>query len=300
MPAADRFHASVRIDVDLTCAHPDELIDGLSDERRMGSAGLDGEEALLSLIDVVIAPGARHLARIEAVDASIVASEWRDGEGSVPAGTSDETRVAQAGSRLSGIDWALDELFAEGASPAEGARGLRQRSVLKGLIWNASVVIVDCLFEDIVSLATHGSDRSHWRDTHVISQLPPQFAKYYDRSFAQKFLAATIEVTSRLTASPVYPQTVAHELALKIVLDEAERNADRLAGSAPEGWREHLDAVLFQDLDIDSLYVPASPDDEDAASAVPPMDFASWFIPYSHATESVPYANDEAKEPAGR
>ena len=50
MPAADRFHASVRIDVNLTCAHPDELIDGLSDEQRMGSAGLDGEDALLSLI----------------------------------------------------------------------------------------------------------------------------------------------------------------------------------------------------------------------------------------------------------
>jgi hypothetical protein len=160
---------------------------------------------------------------------------------------------------------------------------------------------VDCLFDDVVHLADAAEDRSAWRDTHVISQLPPQYATHYDRAFAQKFLAATIEVTSRLSASPVYPPTVAHELALKLVLDEAERSAERLSGELPDGWRGHLDAVLFQDLDVESLFVDQDATTKrDAAAATPPLDFASWFIPYAHAPAPAPYASDDIKEPVRR
>ncbi|WP_394280430.1 hypothetical protein [Microbacterium sp.] len=293
MPSADRFHATVRIDVDLTCDAP-PAGDPVSNRRHPAH-----DAAILSLLDVTVATDAGRHVQLEALEARVLSSDADGTAGSVPSASSDETRVAQAGARLPGIDWALNELFADETDAAEGARDLRQRSVLKGLIWNASVVVVDCLFEDVVTLATTPVRDLHVRDTHVLSQLPPTFARHYDRAFAQKFLAAMIEVTSRLTAAPVYPQTIAHELALKIVLDEAERGAEQLKGALPYGWRAHLDAVLFQDLDIDSLYVADDPDD-DTADGFPPTDFGSWFIPYSRAAESVPYANDEPKEPAGR
>lgn len=298
MPSDSRYRASVRIDLDLTCAHPDELL-GASDDERMPVPPKAAEKALLPLLAVSVSPEAADLVRIVSSTATVVDSEWEGTSGTLPPGSSDDARVARTGSRLAGIDWALDELFDADESGAAAAASLRQRTVLKGLIWNASVVIVDCLFDDVVHLATHTGDRSAWRDTHVISLLPSQYATHYDRAFAQRFLAATIEVTSRLTASPVYPPTVAHELALKVVLDEAARGAERLAGDLPERWREHLDTVLFQDLDVESLFVEQDAHTKrEAALAVPPLDFASWFIPYAHAPEPAPYANDDIKEPS--
>ncbi|MCK6081812.1 hypothetical protein KZX37_14445 [Microbacterium sp. EYE_5] len=301
MPSGPRFRAAVRIDLDLACAHPDDLIAGTDDAARMSAAAIDAEDVLLSLIDVRVARGADHLVQIESSTTAVVDSEWEGTTGSVPSGSSDTARVARTGARLAGIDWALDELFGTASGGTEEAAALRQRTVIKGLVWNASVVVVDCLFEDVRHLADRPDDRSAWRDTHVISQLPSQYATHYDRAFAQKFLAATIEVTSRLSASPVYPPTVAHELALKIVLDEAQRGADRLAGALPQGWREHLDTVLFQDLDVESLFAEQDArTKQDAANATPPLDFASWFIPYAHAPAPAPYANDDIKEPSRR
>ncbi|MEV5041684.1 hypothetical protein [Microbacterium sp. LMI1x-1-1.1] len=300
MPTDPHYRASVRIDLDLVCAHPDDLVNGPDDASRMSASALTAEDALLSMIGVSIAPGADDLVRIESSNVAIVDSQWQGTSGSVPAGSSDTAKVARAGARLAGIDWALNELFG-GATGDASASELRQRTIIKGLVWNASVMVVDCLFDDVMQLADAADDRSAWRETHVISQLPPQYATHYDRMFAQKFLAATIEVTSRLSASPVYPPTVAHELALKLVLDEAQRNADRLGSDLPSGWREHLDTVLFQDLDVESLFADQDETTKrDAAAATPPLDFASWFIPYAHAPAPAPYASDDLKEPAGR
>lgn len=293
-----RYRAAVRIDLDLACAHPEELLERADAASRRSFP--DAENALLSLIRVSVVDGADHLVRIESTSAAVVDSEWEGTTGSVPEGSSDTARVARAGARLAGIDWALDELFGGSTSGATAAE-LRQRTIIKGLVWNASVIVVDCLFDDVRQLADAAGDHSAWRNTHVISQLPPQYATNYDRAFAQKFLAATIEVTSRLSASPVYPPTVAHELALKLVLDEAERSAERLAGELPAGWREHLDTVLFQDLDVESLFVDQNAvAKRDAAAATPPLDFASWFIPYAHAPAPAPYASDDIKEPSSR
>lgn len=298
MAPVPRYRAAVRIDLDLVCAHPDDLVGGMDDASRISESSMDAEDALLSLIEVSVTDGAQHLVRIESTNSSIVDSEWEGTSGEVPEGSSDTARVARAGARLAGIDWALDELFG-GPTTEATASELRQRTIIKGLVWNASVLVVDCLFDDVRQLAEAADTRSAWRETHVISQLPPQYATHYDRAFAQKFLAATIEVTSRLSASPVYPPTVAHELALKLVLDEAARSAERLTGDLPEGWREHLDTVLFQDLDAESLFVDQDASSkQDAAAATPPLDFASWFIPYAHAPAPAPYASDDLKEPS--
>ncbi|MFS0866809.1 hypothetical protein AB3M83_05685 [Microbacterium sp. 179-B 1A2 NHS] len=297
------FHASVRIDLDLVCTHPQALLRSARESGRAASskeATADAEAALLALVDVGVTPVAQHVAMVGSIRSAIVSSDWRDARDSRLTGDTETSEVARTGSRLSGIDWALNELFADDLAPSDEADSLRQRTLLKGLLWNASVAVVECLFEDVTTLADRTDDPAAWRDTHVISKLPSRFAQHYDRSFAQKFLAATVEVTSRFAAAWVYPQTVAHELGLRIVLDEAESNADKVSEPMPYAWREHLDHVLFQDQDVERLYLTEqdiADGLDDPILQVPPLDFASWFIPYPNASPSVPYANDEPKEP---
>lgn len=263
----------------------------------------DAEAALLTLIDVGVTPVAQHVATVGSITSAIVSSDWRDARDSRLSGDRETSEVARTGSRLSGIDWALNELFADDMAPADVADSLRQRTLLKGLLWNASVSVVDCLFEDVTLLAERKDDPAAWRDTHVVSKLPARFAQHYDRAFAQKFLAAAIEVTSRFAAAWVYPQTVAHELALRIVLDEAGSGAAKMSEPMPYAWREHLDEVLFQDHDVERLYLTeqdVADGLDDPILQVPPLDFASWYIPYPNASPPVPYANDEPKEPLER
>ena len=130
MAPVPRYRAAVRIDLDLVCAHPDDLVGGMDDASRMSASSMDAEDALLSLIEVSVADGAHHLVRIASTSSSIVDSEWQGTSGTLPEGSSDTARVARAGARLAGIDWALDELFGGSTSEATASE-LRQRTIIK-------------------------------------------------------------------------------------------------------------------------------------------------------------------------
>lgn len=96
MASDPRYRAAVRIDLDLVCANPDELLSGTDDASRMSASSLTAEDALLSLIRVSVAPGSEGLVEIESTSTSIVDSEWEGTSGSIPDGSSDTARVARA------------------------------------------------------------------------------------------------------------------------------------------------------------------------------------------------------------
>jgi len=128
----------------------------------------------------------------------------------------------------------------------------------------------------------------------VLSDLPTRFAANYTALFAQKFLVALIDVTSRLTRGWEPLACVAQELGLRALLDRVEEVAEAADVAFDDGWRGHLEELLFEDLDHEFLYDPAYDGIEDDAVSQPPrmapMRFEDWFKPLNNERTLPPYA----------
>jgi transcriptional regulator with XRE-family HTH domain len=119
-----------------------------------------------------------------------------------------------------------------------------------------SDLLGDQLAEDLTALAreprgTHlGQLAASWLD----GQLPPQFVPRYDYEFIYTLRAAVGTLRERFTAGNLVAHSVLEELALHLILGQA----DLLAGIDPElfeagdDWREWLGDILG-DLDIEYL-----------------------------------------------
>ncbi|MFB7893066.1 hypothetical protein ACFC1I_12765 [Microbacterium sp. NPDC056044] len=213
-----------------------------------------------------------------------------------------ETGIARNSVNLHGIDWVFEDIVPEESEPrpstAERAKLMRETALIRGLLWHASVTVVDRLFEDLRELARPDAGAGAWHDTWVLSQLPPMFGHRYGVLFAQKFLVAAVEVTARLAGGWSTLPTVAHELALRIILNEAESVQEEIAFSLRSDWRAQLEEVLFRDLDHELLYEPDMDGIGEYAAAqlgMTPMDFASWFVPFANAEQPAPYATDSSR-----
>ena len=116
---------------------------------------------------------------------------------------------------VEGIDYLfIDQEPDDDRTPAEKAKWEEQFTLMKGLLWHSSKRVIAQLFDDVVTLATTASVTASTMDeTHVLCELPPQFARFYNLHFAQKFTAATIDVSHRLSAGWQSLGTIAEELA---------------------------------------------------------------------------------------
>jgi hypothetical protein len=180
-------------------------------------------------------------------------------------------------------------------SDKERTAALHRASTLAGCLIQASVIVVDQLIDDITELRERKSTASlEIGDTWVLSDLPTRFAANYAALFAQEFLVALIDVTSRLTRGWEPLACVAQELGLRILLDRVEGVAVAADVALDDGWRSHLEDLLFEDLDHEFLYDPAYDGIEgDAASQPPgmaPMRFDDWFKPFNNERTLPPYA----------
>ncbi|MET3721272.1 MULTISPECIES: hypothetical protein [unclassified Arthrobacter] len=80
------------------------------------------------------------------------------------------------------LDW-MDSII-----PERRDRSLLQAKLLAGAMWEASVVLIDQLFEDLSGLRIRERiDRRDIANTFVLSGLPPRHAERYDARFAQQF-----------------------------------------------------------------------------------------------------------------
>ncbi len=174
---------------------------------------------------------------------------------------------------------------------------LRRASALAGCLIHASVSAVDHLLNDVIELRQQDDQEAvEISDTWILSALPSRFVSSYSALFAQRFLVALVDVTSRLTRCWEPLSCVAQELGLRILLNETEVVADSADVALDENWREHLEELLFEDADHELLYNPAFDGIEDEPASQPPgmapMRIEDWFKPFNDERSLPPYAHD--------
>jgi hypothetical protein len=105
---------------------------------------------------------------------------------------------------------------------------------------------------------------------------------------------AMVDVTGRLTKGWEPLASVAQELGLRVLLNLVEVVADTAGVALDDGWRGHLEDLLFEDIDHELLYNPAYDGIEDDPESQPPgmapMRFEDWFEPFNDERTMPPYA----------
>jgi hypothetical protein len=220
-----------------------------------------------------------------------------------------EAHLITIGANLQGINWAfededdeeLDDFDDEQPKVAAadlGAERLaksRADALIKGMLWHASVTAVDLLFQ-----ALHEWDELEaeplLKTIHpVLGSLPRRLGHNYDGLFVQKFLVATVDVTTFLAGHWQPLPTVAHELALRAILDQATVVEETHELKPGKHWRSDLEEQLFDDLDHELLFDPEMDGIEDYAElglGIAPMDFNSWFVTFQDRPHAAPYSTD--------
>jgi hypothetical protein len=190
-------------------------------------------------------------------------------------------RMLRDGRHVTGVDWILepedDPDFPTTA--VERQRELDVASLVRGVLFHSSVVVVDELFMDIDRL--RGGDDVD--DTMMLVNLPERYGPHYDVMFAQRFLVATVAVTMRLTSGWHPLASTAEELALQLILEHADMTRELFDLDLAEGWEGMLTDSLLEDLDFMHLF------DADSKFLAKPD---KWFVPFNPSYRSAPYVLD--------
>lgn len=220
----------------------------------------------------------------------------------------DKTRGLMAlGERLTGLE--LEKLGylphpgASGEEPEgqpvsadERAESLRNAKLLAGCLWEASVVLIDQLFEDLDTVKELDPvTPSGIATTSVLSGLPRRFAAGYTPGFVRRFLVVAADTASLLVRGWEYPSCVAQELAVRCLLDQVEVIEHLFDLKLADGWRSILEEQLLEDADSEMLYrrdLDGFEDDIELAEdlGLAPMGFAEWFEPFNNESKVPPYA----------
>jgi hypothetical protein len=209
------------------------------------------------------------------------------------------TRNASFATRcVSVIDPMLFGVDSEETNPDTRATQLRDAALLSGVMWHASITLVDKAFEDVVLV--HAQPHSQWAeivdDTDVLSRLPARFWHQVTPGFANRFAATIVDLTGRVSRGWTPLACVAHELALTCLLDEMEVIADTYEVPLPSEWRTDLEESFLEDLDHEFLYAPEydgfEHDPDFGPPGMAPMHFNDWFKPFNQDRRLPPFLED--------
>ena len=198
---------------------------------------------------------------------------------------------------------ALTRLDVHAEDEQEQAAALTEAGYLAGALFQASVIVLDDLFEDLDTLRQErfGSTVGEAEDDTflVLDELPVRYAHRYDTLFAQQLIVAMVEVTRRFTAGWEPLGCVAEELALRLILNGAEVQLELAEVDLEDDWRSVVEAALFEDPDHEMLFdasLDGIEDDADflATLGAAPMGFADWFKPFKPERHLPPYLLDQA------
>ncbi|PPF20840.1 hypothetical protein [Rathayibacter sp. AY1A7] len=183
------------------------------------------------------------------------------------------------------------ELYFAPDEPLDAFASRRQRlqvDLLLGAVWNASIIVIDECFADLASLEGGAWGEEPW----IRGALPERFLARYDIRFLRRFLLTTAAVTAALATEWRAPNSVAEELAVRLILDKVEVAEDLYELDLPHEWRDGLEGILLEDLDHERLY-------ENSWSGAPYDDagemslaFEDWFRPFRVGGPRTPYLED--------
>jgi hypothetical protein len=199
------------------------------------------------------------------------------------------------------LDW-LTALDTQAEDPAEQAEALVEAGYVAGSLFQASVIVLDDLFEDLDTLRQERfgvtvADASE--DTFlVLDELPTRYAHRYDTLFCQQLIVAMVDVTRRFTAGWEPLSCVAEELALRLLLNGAALQLELAEVELNEGWRGVVEDALFEDPDHEMLFDASLDGIEDepeslASLGSASMAFADWFKPFKSERHLPPYLLDQ-------
>lgn len=175
-------------------------------------------------------------------------------------------------------------------TPEQRDRSLFQAKLLAGVLWEASAVLIDQLFEDLNGLLKLDRiDRQDIANTFVLSGLPPRQADKYDIRFTQQFLVIAADMTGALSRGWTRPSCVAQELALRCLFDQAEIIQDLYDLDLPKNSRGLLEQRMLEDTDSEMLYQNAMDGFEGDVElnmqlGLAPMKVEDWFEPFNEAS----------------
>jgi hypothetical protein len=217
----------------------------------------------------------------------------------------DADKLTGLGLELLGLDPHPDDMTAEqrlqfdpedleemaAVTPEDRSKAVRQTRLLAGLLWNSSSILIDQLFRDLGTLSQLGEVKpADIAGTSVLSCLPPQFAACYDATFTRKFIVVAADVTASLVRGWTAPGSLAAELAVRCLLDQAVITEDIYELDLPEDWRASVEEVLLEDAASDALYTEDPDDGGGTDAAAAQLGFERWFRPFAPGDTVPPYA----------
>lgn len=183
-----------------------------------------------------------------------------------------------------------------GISAEDRRLGLDRARLLAGALWQASIILLDELFADIIALYGKGQiTREDIDETSVLWSLPHQYATRYTGRFARRFLLVAADLTTKLAGTWTMPSCVAQELAVRCLLDKVDLIAATHDLELEPDWRGTLTDRMLKDTDSEMLYDPSLDgfqhnEQLTETLRLAPMTFEHWFEPFGEDGSVAPYA----------
>lgn len=224
----------------------------------------------------------------------VVGGRWWSYRVRMVLGEMSEASFRALGNRVMGLTPILAEyLFLADDDDEIGRRRIMQQAaLLQGLLWHASDIVLDELFED-VEAAELARGTGEWAasESFAVGFLPEQYADRYDVRFIRRFLVQAAVVTSRLAGEWSPPRCVADELVVRLLLDKVQVLVESYELRVGPEWRGDLEDMLLEDADAEMLY---GDQDDPLVRAIlangENLDFDDWFVPFGDGGGIAPYA----------
>ncbi|WP_326797286.1 hypothetical protein OG946_19195 [Streptomyces sp. NBC_01808] len=168
-----------------------------------------------------------------------------------------------------------------------------------GALVYASEVLVDELFQDVVTLHEEGATSVADSDGvfMVLEELPPAYARSYTALFAKRLTVAAVSMVEKFTR-PGYAELscVAEELLLRLLINEALVVVDvggLMSDEIKAAWECFTDQ-MYEDMDHEWLYQPVMDGiDEEPGLAhlgIAQEGVKDWFTPFADGGYVHPFA----------
>lgn len=210
------------------------------------------------------------------------------------------TGLVAAGKQCAGVQNVLAkmrarELRSGAVDEFTSRRERHQMDLLKGALWQASVEMLESLFNELCECAEASAlgVRWSWEECDISGGLPPAFADRYTVTFMRRLILASSAVTSRLVSRWTPPVSVIEEIAVCLLMDRTWVVLEKSQVKVDPVWRVGLERALLGYLRVQELWHNAD------TEPIPQKDHSvdnrylpeNWCLPFSPSRNQAPYVS---------